>query len=78
MLGHVNIVGHGNTLSAFARSMKLLMEILRAESENVIKRFCDNKMVVNPNYLYIYYSKKQSNNKTKAIFNRKRRNCFIG
>ena len=37
-----------NTLSSFAKSVTLLVEILMAESQNAIKWFSDNKMIVNP------------------------------
>ena len=37
-----------NALSSFAKSVTLLMEILMAESHNVIKWFSENKMIVNP------------------------------
>ena len=36
-----------NTRSSFGRSVKLLLEILIVESENTIKWFSDNKMIVN-------------------------------
>ena len=39
----------GNTLLSFAKSITLLVEILMAESQNVIKWFSENKMIVNPN-----------------------------
>ena len=37
-----------NTLSSFAKSATLLVEILMAESQNAIKWFSENKMMVNP------------------------------
>ena len=37
-----------NTLSSFAKSVTLLVEILMAESQNAIKWFSGNKMIVNP------------------------------
>ena len=37
-----------NTLSSFAKSDTLLVEILMAESQNAIKWFSENKMIVNP------------------------------
>ena len=37
-----------NTVSSFPRSVKLLLKILIARSENAIKWFSDNKMVDNP------------------------------
>ena len=37
-----------NTLSSFTKSVTLLVEILMAESQNGIKWFSDNKMIVNP------------------------------
>ena len=37
-----------NTLSSFAKSVTLLVEILMAESQNAIKWFSENKMIVNP------------------------------
>ena len=40
---------HGdNTLSSFAKSVTLLVEILMAESQNAVKRFSENKIFVNP------------------------------
>ena len=37
-----------NTLSSFAKSVTLLVEILTTESQNAIKWFSENKMIVNP------------------------------
>ena len=37
-----------NTLSSFAKSVTLLLEILMAESENAIKWFSENNIIVNP------------------------------
>ena len=37
-----------DTLSSFAKSVTLLVEILMAESQNAIKWFSENKMIVNP------------------------------
>ena len=37
-----------NTPSSFTRSVKLLLEILIAESENATEWFSDSKMFVNP------------------------------
>ena len=37
-----------NTLSSFAKSVTLLVEILLAESQNAIKWVSENKMIVNP------------------------------
>ena len=37
-----------NTLSSFAKSVTLLVEILMAEPQNAIKWFSENKMMVNP------------------------------
>ena len=37
-----------NTLSSFAKSVTLLLEILMTESQNAIKCFSENKMIVNP------------------------------
>ena len=42
------------TLSSFARSVTLLVEIPMAESQNVIKWFSENKMIVNPDKLKCY------------------------
>ena len=53
-----------NTPSSFARSIKLLLEILIAESKNAIKWFSDNKTIVNPtnlNPLLFKKAIKQSN-----------------
>ena len=36
-----------NTLSSFGKSVMLLVEILMTESQNVIKWFSENKMIVN-------------------------------
>ena len=36
-----------NTLSSFAKSVTLLVEILTTESQNAIKWFSKNKMIVN-------------------------------
>ena len=40
-----------NILSSLARSVKMLLEILTAESKNAIKWFSDNKMIVNDDKL---------------------------
>ena len=37
-----------DTLSSFVKSVTLLVEILMAESQNVVKWFSENKMIVNP------------------------------
>ena len=37
-----------DTLSSFAKSVTLLVEILMAESQNAIKWFSNNKIIVNP------------------------------
>ena len=37
-----------NTLSSFAKSVTLLVEILMAEYQDATKRFSKNKMIVNP------------------------------
>ena len=37
-----------DTLSSFVKSVTLLVEILMAESQNVVKWFSENKMTVNP------------------------------
>ena len=37
-----------NTVSSFAKSVTLLVEILMAESQNAIKWFSENKMIANP------------------------------
>ena len=37
-----------NTLSSIAKSVTLLVEILISESQNAIKWFSENKMIVNP------------------------------
>ena len=36
------------TIISFAKSVTLLVEILMAESQNAIKWFSENKMIVNP------------------------------
>ena len=37
-----------NTVSTFAKFVTLLVEILMTESQNAIKWFSENKMIVNP------------------------------
>ena len=42
-----NFADH-NTLSSFPKYVTLLVETLMAESQNAIKWFSENKMIVNP------------------------------
>ena len=53
-----------NTLSSFARSVMLLVEILVAESQNAIKWFSENTMIVNPDKFKSIIIQKQSNKQT--------------
>ena len=43
-----NFFAHDNRLSSFAKPVTLLVEILMTEFQNAIKRFSENKMIVNP------------------------------
>ena len=45
-IGSVHNFADDNILSSFASSVKMLLEILMAEFENAIKRFCDYKIIV--------------------------------
>ena len=44
----VHNFGDGNTLLSFAKSVTLPVEILMAESQNAMKGFSENKIIVNP------------------------------
>ena len=44
----VHNFANDNTLSSFAKSLTSLVEILMAESQNAIKWFSENKMIVHP------------------------------
>ena len=46
-----------DTLSPFAKSITLLLEILMAESQIAIKLFSENKMIGNPGKLNCYSQK---------------------
>ena len=59
-----------NIPSSFIRSVKLLLEILIAESENATEWFSDNKMIVNPDkFKSIIIQKKPIKQKTVLIGN---------
>ena len=47
-----------NTLSSFAKSVTFLVEILMAESQNPIKWFTENKVIVNPDKFKSFIIKK--------------------
>ena len=62
-----NFAGY-NTLSLFAKSATFLGEILMAESQNVIKWFSENKMIVNPDkFKSIFIHKSSQTSKPKQF-----------
>ena len=67
-----------NAPSPSSRSVKLLLEILIAESKNSIKLFSDNKMIVSPGTFKSIIIQKTIN-QTKRVFNKKKccRNHFF-
>ena len=44
----INNFADDNTLSSFAKSVTLLVEILMTQSQHAIKWFYENKMIVSP------------------------------
>ena len=57
-----------NTLSSFAKSVTLLVEILMFESQNTIKWFFENKMIVNPDkFKSIIVQKSNQTSKSKQF-----------
>ena len=56
------------TLSSFAKPIMLLVEVLMAESQNAIKWFSGNKMIVNPDkYKSIIIQKSNQTSKPKQF-----------
>ena len=53
-----------STLSSFAKPVTLLLEILLAESQNGIKWFSENKMIVTPDEFKSITIQKKSNKQT--------------
>ena len=57
-----------NTLSSFAKSATLLVEILMTESQNGIKWFSENKMIVNPDkFKSVFIHKSSQTSKPKQF-----------
>ena len=56
-------------MSSFAKSVTLLVEILTAESQNTIKWFSENKVIVNPDkFKSIFIHKSNQTSKLKQFF----------
>ena len=66
------------TIISFAKSVTLLVEILMAESENAIKWFSENKMIVTLTNLNQLLFRKVVKHKPKQFLRSRLRSRFIG
>ena len=66
------------TIISFAKSVTLLVEILMAESENAIKWFSENKMIVTLTNLNQLLFRKVVKRKPKQFLRSRLRSRFIG
>ena len=66
------------TIISFAKSVTLLVEILMAESQNAIKWFSENKMIVTLTNLNQLLFRKVVKRKPKQFLRSRLRSRFIG